>query len=1112
MANNNRFIVLGSEWQLSADGETIGVYAPVSSLAWGGDVNSTVNIPTLGETEAGTIVHAFLPETYYMADDPDLYVCVSADTFDDTGIDRVEFNYGGAFGTVSDITQRVQADGTLVQGYWIRLDNSAAVPTGYEDRTLYVKAVANGVGMTSRVVKRTIRVLQDASQVTQVTLSPNGQYVKDHTPGHENDTYTLQQYLSLYDDIRGNTDTRPTRAYVTIDDVRYYTPGEPTGTPTPAVEFILKDGAYFMGSAPSLTGLDANSYRRVRSENGDRQAVRICHTGPVPGTTDDDVESFWPYMGDFDYRNMGELTFEWTNPNDGSPVTLPTMTWNFQDITFDMYQAQKIAVGDGPLTYERCDFKDSAMSYSKTPTGRPPKNLRPSERNALDGNGNPVKAGNPYGQVLFRSSATQLQSVGTYDCFINTICGGGLTSIFNCTGALWWDTLFIEKDFTMGVNNFRHITTWGTNLGPGGEPADLETERMVTNTFGPSTGYYVENGYTYPFEDGMGEDSIDKGVLEVDHVAWVGTNNTFYASLADLRTAGTDCLEFRVYTDRAPTSRVPRYGITPDGYPFIQDSTHFYDWDFFVWRADPGKTRAEILTEDNRLYVDKNYKSSAFCASWHYEETWGGNAYPQDPIGSRVVANTVPPTYKFSMAPQAPTASGVPYLPTREGEGLNALDPLNMPYVVFFNEARYPVVNCTEKFDAVGLDASTDTIAAYYATGAQEEVYDTFTPIGTEGEDAADSWALQPGDYFNLTTWAHQDGFQTANGDFTLENCIFHDYISVMEQQFLYQASGAIKDVVWSNALFLDPKDVQGRYLIQIQKPEPMRLGYKNLTTDDDIQLSTAGRINGIDEIKLWIESSNPAEVLGTTSGPPSSEGGVGDDDPPWANENDVDAFGVTIKNSIMGQMTPYWNYNGSIGKYNEFVWENSVEIYEHAEPPGEGAPNQAQSPDGYARSDGSKAMGISKYGAMEIGSPIGTAISNSSIPTDLTSVLPYDIFGKGRTVSSYPGAIDDLVAAGDVAYESALQLPFNRFRVAPYGPASTSKRVGDTAEITNPGTLLSNDGAARSYTWRVNEVTKSTSNSYTIVPGDVGGSLSCQVTADGASEMIAFGVIKPAI
>ncbi len=433
MANTNRFIVLGSEWQLSADGTTVGVSAPVSELAWGGNVNSEVAIPVLEEDQPGTIVHAFLPETYYMYDDAELYVCVSADTFDDTGIASVEFSYGGATGSVNTITQRIQEDNTLVQGYWIRLDNSASQPSGHEDRTLYVTAIANGVGMTSRVVKRTIRVLEDASQVTTVVLSPSGENVKVESGGipggvaDGNASYTLQELLAKWDDLNGNANTRPTRSYTTVDGTRHYQPQEPTGTPSPAVEFVLKDGAYFMGGAPSLTGLDADSWRRVRGEGGDRQKVRICHTGPVPGTTENDVDSFWPYMGDFNYRNMGELTFEWTDPADdtegtGADVVLPPMAWSFQDITFDMYQAQKIAVGDGPIMYERCDFKDSAMSYSKTPTGRPLKNLRPSERNATTANGTPVKAGNPYGQVLFRSSPTQLQTIGTYDCFINTIC------------------------------------------------------------------------------------------------------------------------------------------------------------------------------------------------------------------------------------------------------------------------------------------------------------------------------------------------------------------------------------------------------------------------------------------------------------------------------------------------------------------------------------------------------------------------------------------------------------------------------------------------------------------------------------------------------------------
>ena len=131
MANTNRFIVTDTFWQVSADGTSIGVSAPVSAVVWNGDANYTKSSPTLTEDEQATIVHLFLAETFYVADDNALYACASADTYDSTGIEQVNFYYGGSSAqTVTEITQRIMPDGTKVQGYWVRIDNSNTVPHG----------------------------------------------------------------------------------------------------------------------------------------------------------------------------------------------------------------------------------------------------------------------------------------------------------------------------------------------------------------------------------------------------------------------------------------------------------------------------------------------------------------------------------------------------------------------------------------------------------------------------------------------------------------------------------------------------------------------------------------------------------------------------------------------------------------------------------------------------------------------------------------------------------------------------------------------------------------------------------------------------------------------
>ncbi len=1023
MANKNRFTITDTFWQVSANGETIGVSAPVSAVVWNGDANYTKSSPTLTEDEQATIVHLFLAETFYVADDDALYACASADTYDSTGIEQVNFYYGGSSAqTVTEITQRIMPDGTKVQGYWVRIDNSNTAPTDYEDRTLYAEAIPRSPSVIpARVVSRTIRVMEDATKIHTVNLNAAD--------------------LDL---------TKNTRIDYVEPDGTLYSPNlhsnicrynQDNSTQYKAIDFVLTPGLYTIQSVSTFPALDSTDpltagYRRIRSSTGDKNDVTIILSSDFPGTTEEDADSFDPTWTTCSLRN-------------GDPIL-------FENITLDMYNNLAFTLGSEgfiPLVFNECTIKDSSMSYGKSPTGRQNPAIRSDQ---ADDPGASTK--NPYEQTLFRGSdANARLNVGLYNTFINTIVCGGPSSIFNCDGAIWWDTLyFLTTAAEAGVNNFRHITSYGPNA----SGTDLDTERYVSNGFGLSTGGIDVNGkYYYDYADSVGNDSIARGTCEISRITWVAEDGTFYATDTDVINAGKNILEWRAYLVTPPTTWPARYKQSSDidgTYGDCTAGTRFYDFDFFVWKS------GQPLTPAGRTFAAKSYVSSSACLTYVDDADWGRNPYPAT-VGNRVIDGNGKALMSWS--------NSRPSFPI--GEGVDPLDPA-LPYMRMYSPARYDNPDGAPLFAAEGLDINTDTVAAYYSSGGLNPVTDT-PANGLLAQAFIDNiltMDMQAGDRVCPIFWAHQDGVQTSNSPATMNNTLFHDYTSVMEQQFLFQASGAVSDCVFSNALFLDPKDVRADTLFKIEKPAPMRLGIKGTNMDNWVNMSTGTREADAEDIHLHIEGSSISQTDGTSnsSSPPG-------------------AFDVQFKDSALG----------TVGTFST-TWLGNPNVVPAAS-------NTMVA--NYVSNSGNKEWGVSKYGAIEDGGLLHTSLVSDPVTLDLGSVLPYDIKGNPRTANSLPHPID-AIETGSTGNETITTLlPFNRFRIPPASNNATRKVPTDVVALEYEGELLENDAAPRSYKWMLGSTVVSTASSYTVQAEDVGKSLTCFLTADGVTEAIPFGLIK---
>ncbi len=1219
MANNNRFIITADYWQLTADatgdgsitGVIQGVGAPVSSMTWAGDetyehVSGHTELgmrtafdrtyPWPNALEQGTIVHLFLAETFYRPDET-VFACVSAGTWDDTGISHVNFYYGSSTpNTVTEITQRMMPDGTLVQGYWIELDNTVDAPApnptavggtppdfardvngdptvakGYQDRVVYAEAISNnGAVIKPRTVSRTIRVMANEDQVLKVNINPDTKLKYTNNDNYLSETQHLHRAVGRYN-----------KAY---------------GTEWKAIEWILDDGVYYL--ADTNYGLfrpdgdeagvydDATShYNKFVGLNDDRDkvAILVC-PGIIPGSDNaapgstEDKEDFYPANAGLSIRNG------W-------------MPWYFKGLTFDMYKATTITSSGNasympPIVFDDCIVKDSSMSYSLNPVGKQGPAISLSEKDDPT-----ARTKLPYSQTLWRAGDSTLQiNACLYNSFINTVVGGGFTSIFNSEGAIWWDTLFLQpyNNRDIGINNFKHITTYGKNVSG---QTDIKTMRFLSNSFGLSTGGIDVNGkYYYDYVDGVGADSIKKGTCMIKSTAWQDTEGNFHATFADLEAAGKTCMEYRLYFENdgadhdrhGPTLNVTRYGTTTDDgltYPNVAGGQQFYDYDFFLWRDGDDRVPA------NRKLLAKDETTTSLVIGWNDDDTWG-TPYHSWPIysalnvtltttaGNRTFDSeftnieaepfelfyqdkaTVDPefggakiyirledggstTYDWLEDPTDVTMSGnytvvgnterdftgsavdlssewgaaspvcayvsrnwtlrrvidgngvgfvnwggevaPDALPRLEGKGADALDPIGVPYLRFYNASRKETPDAVTLFAAQGLDFTKHSVQMYLDKAGGSPVGQNTANIHSYCAKMS-GWNLQPGDSLCPTIWNHQDMFQTANINAACQNIIFQDFVSVMEQQILYQAWGPVCDMLWTNVSVIDSSEKQSDTVWFFGAPNSYRFGVKNMISDCYVNIATLGRegADGFDSSKLHIENSCLTQLAGSSKGPGA--------DPPLSGSGDFD---FTVKDSILGVAGPYPTTRLSLDNY--WANDNSFEM-------------TADLAGGYNPQSGNRWWGVSNYGVIEQGGVLDTYLQTHAVAPDFTSILPFDITGRERTSSSIPGPHDVLETGDEGSEVYKMELSDNRFTDLPLGNNyDGSKYPGAEAEITLDGVLLRNDATTRTYNWIVGStfVGDSSSSIYTVQAGDVGKSLGCIVSAAGADHVIPFGIVK---
>ena len=1018
-SNQARFLILGAPWSITGSATNV---VPVEELAWGGDGAFSKTTPALLDTDAGTVVHLYLAETFYDETDDAVYACATADTWNDTGISHVNFYYGSATpSAVTTITQRVMADGTLVQGYWLKLTATAMASGDIEDRTLYAEAVSNDpVNFADRVVERTIRIAK-ASAIHTVNLTPAtaGTSLHAAVASYNNDNLTSHE----------------------------------------AIKFVLTPGVYYfkaLASFPAVDGkgldpltYDILSYRQITSSTGNKDDVQILFCDEVPGP---DQDSFYPFTGILTLRN--------TNP------------WCFEAVTVDMFNTQTIQVDataafneQAPLVFKGMSFIDSSMSLSKFPTGRQAPAL------TVDQAGTGATTDNPYSQTLFRAGNSALfLNISIEDSWINTIVAGGFSSVLNCDGAVWWDTFYQLSSAanTLGINNFRMITSYGENAAG----TDIDTERYVANDFGVrasnSGGLDINDTYYYNYPDSAGEDSIPKNTRTITGIAWVGlaldnTTQNFYPTLAALKLTTDRLLEYRLYLDEAPTLFPFRVRTSPNDYHYYVGSNRFHDWDFFNWKSEDDRTIA------NRQLIEKGISTASFVMSHIEDRDWGKNCYQSDPPSTRVIDGN---------GKGLACWAGAGDVVFQVGKGEDALDPVGVPYVRWESVNRYDNPDAVALFAVQGLEfdptpGPADTMQAYLTAAGGSPVTDTpANGLLTSYEDVIDAWGFGIGDSYCPLVWYHQDGFQTGSSSASVENAHFVDYTSAMQQQWLYQAKGPVKDHVWSNCLFLDPLDVQSDLLFSMERPSLMRVGFKGVTSDNYFQKVTADQAANAADIHLWFEGSCITQINGNSSA-----------------SSDAGDFDLTLTDCFYGSIGTY--PTTLFGRDNAFTSTDTYPVT------------------GYGDNSGNKAWGFNKYGVLETGSQLSTEIAAQGHSVNLVSLLPYDIKGNARTASSLPTAIDAQAAPGDLSITTLLS--FNRWKNGPVANNTAPLADGGLAAVSYFGELLTNDGAARVYTWFRDgvEITGETGTTYTVVTADVNTVLSVSIVADSVVSVIPFGIIN---
>lgn len=315
------------------------------------------------------------------------------------------------------------------------------------------------------------------------------------------------------------------------------------------------------------------------------------------------------------------------------------------------------------------------------------------------------------------------------------------------------------------------------------------------------------------------------------------------------------------------------------------------------------------------------------------------------------------------------------------------------------------------------------------------------------------SLGINAGDRIAVVRWNHQDAFQfgALNDTHRFENIVAHDYISILEQQPIFENCqiiggdegdvSEVLDVVFNNCLWRTPTDLSG----------------------------------------------NAAEDLGTTSSQfyvtplrGAMKFSTHPDHPFYLREDVAalreDEFDFRVQACVLRDIS------GAFGHESE-TWNLAVSdtFYDRLI-----SINLATSP---VDSTEYSVQDIDKWGVP------GSGFAKTS----LAQSLPFHIDGTSHT-----GQVGALPVGAE--WEPTIAAYFVVFpKASAFNPTG-----GESVSVID-GILDYDHAASHTYQWRLNDddIIGQTASSYVTASGDAGSSLSCLVDCAGAKSIVYFGVIQ---
>jgi hypothetical protein len=311
------------------------------------------------------------------------------------------------------------------------------------------------------------------------------------------------------------------------------------------------------------------------------------------------------------------------------------------------------------------------------------------------------------------------------------------------------------------------------------------------------------------------------------------------------------------------------------------------------------------------------------------------------------------------------------------------------------------------------------------------------------------SLGINPGDRIAVVRWNHQDACQFAavSGDNVFENIVCHDYVSVLEQQPIFEncqsSSGVseVLDVIWNNCIWLTPSDLNGN------------------PSDDLGTTSSQFYVTPLRcAIKFSTHPDHPFQLREDTASLDQTE------------------FNFELSSSIMAQV------QGIFGHDDE-TWDLKISdcLYSALQ-----SINLVTTP---TSSSQYSTASLTKWGV-----PSGAFTKSSIIQS-----LPYHVDGTAHT-----GQIGALPV--DVEWEPTIGAYFYQFpKASHFNPTS-----GTSVSVTD-GILDFDHSGSVTYQWRLNDVdiAGATSSAYTVQASDIGSHLSCLVQHSTAKTILYFGIVQ---